>query len=84
MNWDWIIGLIGLGIGAVTIFSRMFDKSLSLREHEEFKRAINDAITLNRKQFQREVDRIEDRIKILEQTRPTTGELEARIDRNRT
>jgi hypothetical protein len=57
----------------------MFDKSLSIREHEEFRLSIKGDISQMRADYKRDDDRLEDRVKILEQTRPTTGELNARI-----
>jgi len=68
------------------MLSRLFDKSLSIREHEEFRGAIRSEMDRMRAgirdgvdQLQRDDDRLEDRIKVLEATRPTTGELEARL-----
>jgi flagellar motility protein MotE (MotC chaperone) len=75
--------LLVAGIG---VLSRAFDKSLSIREHEEFRNAVRAEMDRMRSgiqqsidQSRRDDDRLEDRIKVLESTRPTTGELEARL-----
>ena len=70
MATDTIIALGALAIALLSLFSRTLDKSLTIREHDEYKRAVV-----------REIDRLESRINRLEETRPTTGELEARINR---
>ncbi len=64
-DWTPIIALGALGFSLVNFLTRSFDKSLSIREHE----AHRDAV-------QRDIDRVEGRLGHLEQTRPTTGELE--------
>ena len=64
------------GIG---FMARTFDKSLSIREHEEFKNSVIRDLSQVRYDYKRDDDRLEDRIKVLEATRPTTGELEARL-----
>jgi hypothetical protein len=79
MDWQAIIAIGALLIAGMAFLSRMFDKSLSIREHEEFRLSIKGDIAQMRADYKRDDDRIEDRVKILEQTRPTTGELDARI-----
>ena len=71
MDWQLLIAVVALGSSALMFFSNILDKSLSIREHEEYKSHVT-----------RELDSILDRIKVVETTRPTTGELEARFDRN--
>ena len=64
---DWSI-LVAIGSLALSLFvavGRSLDKSLSIREHE----AHRDAV-------QRDIHRVEARLNHIEQTRPTTGELE--------
>ena len=59
--------------------SQAREEQLSIREHNEFKDAVrreNDIISKYEKEL-REI--ILDRVKVLEQTRPTTGELKAEI-----
>lgn len=81
-------------VGAVGFLSRTFDKSLSIREHEEYRNATKAQLDEIRNamlrlladiksDFRREADRLEDRIKTIEQTRPTTGEIEARMDKDK-
>ncbi len=64
---DWIpfIALGALVVSLITAVSKSLDKNLSIREHE----AHRDAV-------QRDIHRVEVRLNHLEQTRPTTGELE--------
>jgi hypothetical protein len=80
---DWQIGLAfgALLVGAAGFLSRSFDKSLSIREHEEYRNSMLRNLEDIRTSYRRECDRLEDRIKVLEQTRPTTGEIEARLER---
>jgi flagellar motility protein MotE (MotC chaperone) len=88
---DWLpllIGIGGLAIAAISTISRSFDKSLSIREHDEFRKNVDAAIAETRRAYQRDMDELResskrevnnllDRIKVIEQTRPTTGELQA-------
>jgi hypothetical protein len=88
---DWLpilIGIGGLAIAAISTISHSFDKSLSIREHDEFRKNVDAAIISLRRAYQREIDELResdkrefdtllDRIKVIEQTRPTTGELQA-------
>jgi predicted RNA-binding protein with RPS1 domain len=66
-------------IAVITLFSKLMDKSLSIREHDEFRRSVERDSDKKDHQRERDFDAILDRIRVLEQTRPTTGELEARL-----
>jgi flagellar motility protein MotE (MotC chaperone) len=86
MDWQAVIAIGALLVAGVGVLSRAFDKSLSIREHEEFRNAVRAEMDRMRSgiqqsidQSRRDDDRLEDRIKVLESTRPTTGELEARL-----
>jgi hypothetical protein len=68
MDYQLTISIGALVVSALVAFSRTLDKSLSIREHEEFSKSVH-----------RDIDRVERRIELIEQTRPTTGELEARM-----
>jgi hypothetical protein len=81
MDWQSLVAIGALLVTAISFLSRSFDKSLSIREHEEFKKAIEREMGQLRSWFERDTDRLEDRIKVLEATRPTTGELEAKLTR---
>jgi hypothetical protein len=83
-DWNIVIALGAAAIAAVALFARMFDKSLSVREHEEFRNAVTRQFKELREDNRRESDRLLDRIKVLEQTRPTTGEIEARLNKPQT
>ena len=61
----WIIAGGALVISVVAVLMKAFDKNLSIREHEAYREAIA-----------RDIARVETRLQHLEQTRPTTGELE--------
>lgn len=82
INFDTAIAIGAAIIAAMTLISRMTDKSLSVREHEEYKRGIEKDSDRKDHQRERDFDIMLDRIKVLEQTRPTTGELEARLKPN--
>ena len=77
------IALGAVILAAITLASQMLGKSLSIREHEEFSKNTKERLSDLKDDYQRESDRLEDRIKTLEQTRPTTGEIEARLDKNK-
>lgn len=93
--WTNFIAIGGVLLAAVTLLSRLLDKSLSIREHEEYKKGVMQQIDLlTRRQEERlvirefeawihqvriDVGRIEDQIKVLDQTKPTTGELDRAV-----
>jgi hypothetical protein len=60
-----ILSILAFVLSALTFLSRVADKSLSIREHEAYKEAVS-----------RDIRRVEERLLHLEQTRPTTGELQ--------
>ena len=64
-DWSTLIALGALAISLISVLTRALDKNLSIREHE----AHRDAV-------QRDIQRVELRLNHIEQTRPTTGELE--------
>ena len=61
----WIIAGGALVISLMSLLMKTFDKNLSIREHEAYREAVA-----------RDIARVEIRLQHLEQTRPTTGELE--------
>ena len=63
---DWVLfgSIIAILISLIALLDRLSGKSLSLREHEEFKSTVH-----------RDHKRIEERIAILEQTRPSNEQL---------
>jgi predicted double-glycine peptidase len=74
------ISIGALVVAALVALGKTLDKSLSIREHEEFRANVKDRLGEIKADYQREANRLENRIQSLEQTRPTTGELEARLD----
>jgi hypothetical protein len=83
LDWQLAIAFGALVVGAIGFLSRSLDKGLSIREHDEFRAAMTREIVAIQTSYRRECDRLEDRIKVLEQTRPTTGEIEARLSERR-
>jgi hypothetical protein len=71
MEWPLIIAGGVLITGLLGLVFNNSSKYFTIREHIEFKAAVF-----------RELDVLRDQIKTLEQTRPTTGELLARIQSN--
>lgn len=68
-DWTVFAALGALIISIYSVVSKSVEKSLSIREHEAFIRSV-----------QRETDRLETRLRQIEQTRPTTGELQILAD----
>lgn len=60
-----ILSVLAAVFSALSLLSRMSDKSLSIREHEAYKEAAA-----------RDIHRVETRLSQIEQSRPTTGELQ--------
>ena len=96
MEWTTAIALGAFLLSAMALLSRFRerteDKSLSIREHEEYRRSNENNISgvkgdfryemaMLRQDMRRETDRLEGRIVRLEETRPTTGELDAKINK---
>jgi hypothetical protein len=79
VDYQLIIALGALLVSVLVAFSRTLDKSLSIREHEEFSKNVKERVEGLKHDFNRDVDRLERRLDYIEQTRPTTGELEARM-----
>jgi hypothetical protein len=81
MDYQLVISIGALAVSVIVAFSRTLDKSLSIREHEEFSKNVNSALAGLKHDFERETDKINRRVELIEQTRPTTGELEARLNK---
>lgn len=64
-----VLSVLAVVFSALTLISKAAEKNLSIREHEAYK----DAVT-------RDIHRVENRLGHLEQTRPTTGELQILAD----
>jgi flagellar biosynthesis/type III secretory pathway chaperone len=90
-NFNTIIALAAVLVALSAFFMKMFDKSLSLREHVEYSRAIENELKQIRErqslrleirefndwriQIYKDLDTLEQDLKFVEQTRPTAGEL---------
>ena len=84
MDGQTLMAIGAMAIAAISLLARLMDKSLSIREHDEFRSNIKDQFKTVIDQQVREIARIEDRIKSIEQTRPTTGEIAASLKRTST
>lgn len=60
-------GIFSVAVGG--LFLNYAGRFLSIREHESYQEAVR-----------REMDKLHERVNTIEQTRPTTGELEARLN----
>ena len=80
MDWQTILAIGALALAAFSFLSRTLDKSLSLREHDEYRKGAERTNDGLQREFWREVDRLEQRLNIIEQTRPTAGELKSTAD----
>ena len=90
MDWQSLIPLFGVLVVAIAAFIASTQKYFTIREHIEFKdkveREVDIALSnvtreldLIRTLLVREFDQIRHDIARLEDTRPTTGELQARL-----
>jgi len=61
MDWQSIIAIGALVIATLSFLDRRLDKSLSIREHEEFRKNVEAEFTEVRTQVRRDIDRIENR-----------------------
>jgi CHASE3 domain sensor protein len=91
-EWTIFLAIGSVLIAGAAFFWKMVDKSLSIREHEEYKKGVTAQVDLLTKrqedrlvirefeafvvQVRLDVHRIEDAIKVLDQNKPTTGELD--------
>lgn len=91
MDVSLLVAIVAVGMAALTFADRMLAKTLSIREHEEFKRATDAQIKQLferqevrlpikdhddwRQQFRREVDMLREELRLLQAKVPTTGEL---------
>lgn len=65
----WVLSLLAILLSGLTLLIRSLEKNLSIREHEANKEAVA-----------RDIERLENRLRHIEQTRPTTGELQIMAD----
>jgi hypothetical protein len=92
LEWSTAISLAALLLSAAIAVMRLTSASLSRFEHEEFKRRMEDALSLITRrqeerlvirefsewvvQFRRDIDRLTMDINRLDANKPTTGELD--------
>jgi methylthioribose-1-phosphate isomerase len=76
MEWQSLLAIGAVGIAALSLLDRLLDKSLSLREHEEYRKGVERSMDTMRNEYIRELDRIDKHISIIEQSRPTASELQ--------
>jgi hypothetical protein len=91
-DWATLVALGALAVSMLALLSKTFDKNLSIREHEVFKGGVDDQLShisswlaerLEIREFDdwreavtRDFDKLEADLKVIEATRPTSGELE--------
>ena len=71
--------LISIGAFIVSLYlviSRAFEKSLSIREHDEYRHGMDRTTDSIKAQFTREIERIDRHLSRIEDSRPTAGELQ--------
>ena len=92
LDWQTLIAIIAIGIAAITLLLRLLGGSLTRHEHEEFRSNVFEQIIDNKRKVEerlvirefenwvvgvrRDIDRLERMINNLDQTKPTTGELD--------
>ena len=83
MEWQalvFFISFASLGLSVFVIFSRVTEKTLSVREHAEFKQMLDRDQGEWRVQFHREIDIMRDELRLIQSRVPTTGELDKVIE----
>lgn len=68
MDGQTLMAIGAMAIAAISLLARLMDKSLSIREHDEFRSNIKDQFREVREQHVRDVARLEDRLKTIERT----------------
>ena len=80
MDSTVLIPIAALLVSVAGLYLNTASKYLTIREHNEFKEAMEQNIIAAKNTIYRETDQLLDRVKVLESTRPTTGEIEARLN----
>lgn len=80
MDWQTLLAVAAIAVAGLTLLARLLDKSLTVREHDEYRKGMERHAETTRLQLVRDIDRLEKQLSILEQTRPTTGELKTTAD----
>jgi hypothetical protein len=77
MSWsELLLPLFAVAIAALALMDRMLSKNLTIREHDEYRKGAERTTDGLQEGYRREVDRLEQRLNIIEATRPTAGELQ--------
>ena len=66
MDGQTLMAIGAMAIAAISLLARLMDKSLSIREHDEFRSNIKDQFREVREQHVRDIARLEDRLKTIE------------------
>ena len=77
MEWQSLLAIGAVGIAAISLLDRLLDKSLSIREHDEYRKGVERTTDGLRNEYIREIDRMDGRLNTIEQTRPTASELQS-------
>lgn len=76
LDWQTLIAIIAMGVAAITLLLRLVGGSLTRNEHNEFRDQVLREFGNWATGFRRDIDRLENMITKLDQTKPTTGELD--------
>ena len=68
MDGQTLMAIGAMAIAAISLLARLMDKSLSIREHDEFRNNIKEQFHEVREQHVRDISRLEDRLKTIERT----------------
>ena len=80
MDWQNAIAIGAIVIAGITLLLRAFDRSPTIREHDQLKADLENQVANLTTQVRRDDDMLRDKINILEQTRPTTDTLLSIVD----
>ena len=76
LDWSTVAAIGALIVSGIVMFTNMFDKSLTIREHDEYRKGVERTTDGLEEQFRREIDKLEDRLNFMDQTKPSVGQLE--------
>ena len=87
LDWQTFIAIGAFAVAGITLLAKLLDKSLSIREHDEFRKGIerttdgmkDEYLSLIRElqgQTRREIDKLENRLTFMDQTKPSVGQLQ--------
>jgi len=75
-DWPILIALGAFAVSVLTLVSKFLDKSLTIREHDEYRKGVERTTDGLQEQFWREFDKLESRLNFIDQTKPSSGQLQ--------